>query len=115
MLAQAAVRLVPAVTLVGLALRLAGGTAVAVLVAVAVEVRRSAARGGAERLPPDAIVANIDDAVVVDVPEYGRALTRAPGSPLDGRRGWRRRLGCLAWHPRRAARCEQPGDQEQQR
>ena len=66
-------------------------------------------------LAPEAVVADVDDAVVVDVPEQRRALARAPGAPLDGRLGLRRRRGRLTRQPGRAARGEQHGQQDQQR
>src|SRR5262249_3870617 len=83
--------------------------------AVAVEVGNVAAVGGAELLAPDAVVANVDDAVVVDVPEQPGTQARAPGAPLDGRRGWRRGLGRLTRPPGGIARGEYHGEQNQQR
>src|SRR5256885_8136727 len=48
------------------------------------EVRHVTAVRLPERLPPEAVVADVDEAVAIDVPEHSRALAYTPGAPLDG-------------------------------
>src|SRR5262249_34718721 len=80
-----------------------------------VEVGGVAAAGGAELLAPDAVVPDIDDAVVVDVPEQRGAQAGAPGARWDGGLGGRRRRGRLTRPPGGVAEREQRGQQAQQR